>query len=205
MAMFILEEPDAKIIPGGDYGTYRPRQGVWHWAIDLARANYEPALVRSPVSGTVIFAGSSTSYHPAVVVVRSDVTLPNGMAIYHIFGHMSKNNLPRTGSRVERGAPIGSYASALEIESDKNPNLTETQRKMAPHVHWEIAVGDPQKNPLEVVPKNRTRVDPATWWATGKLARQRVEKIEIRQGIPPYWAAGSLATAAALGAFLWLV
>lgn len=187
--MFVLNEHDANIIGGGDFGHYREQSKVVHRGIDLAKKTFSPGTVLAPVDGTVVAARRNPAFHPWVVVVRPDSQPIPGRVIYHIFGHLSKNVLVKEGDRVLRGQPLGQYAGRDEIRSDAK-KYRDANPEMSPHVHWEIASVEPSQ-PWGVLP--RIQYDPATWWAKNEYVTKRaLPRAELLQ---PHWMAAGAAVA----------
>jgi TonB family protein len=134
-----------KVQIGSSYGyrsdpfTKRPK---FHSGVDIKAARGAPVGASHP--GTVVFAGPDRSYGNLVIV-------DHGGGVLTYYAHLSSFKA-RVGDKVLRGSPVG-YAGS-------------TGRSTAPHLHYELRVGETAVNPLKPV-----TLDPSSSYFTEQAAQ----------------------------------
>jgi len=91
------------------------------------------AIVAATAPGTVAWAGDRGGY-------GNLVEIDHGFGIKTRYGHLS-SILVRVGAKVSKGSPIG--------------RLGSTGRSTGPHVHYEVVLGDVQRDPSRFIEAGR--------------------------------------------------
>jgi murein DD-endopeptidase MepM/ murein hydrolase activator NlpD len=91
------------------------------------------AIVAATAPGTVVWAGDRGGY-------GNLVEIDHGFGIKTRYGHLS-SILIKVGAKVSKGSPIG--------------RLGSTGRSTGPHVHYEVVLGDVQRDPSRFIEAGR--------------------------------------------------
>lgn len=102
-------------------------QPGFHPGIDISAPR--GTEIKAPADGIVVEVGRRGAYGRAIVI-------DHGLGVVTRYGHMEEYNV-RPGQRVRRGAVIGFVGSS--------------GRSNAPHVHYEVWVGDKLQNPIHYI------------------------------------------------------
>ncbi len=114
-------------------GTQRGAFQV-HSGVEFFNPRYSPIIAAD--NGTIFYAGTdattifgpSANYYGNLVVIDHGVRLPEGQALYTLYGHM-EDIMVETGQQVQRGEQLGRVgATGIAIGS---------------HLHFEVRIGDP--------------------------------------------------------------
>lgn len=111
---------------------FNPGKERWHWGIDFEGAIGTP--IRSPVCGTVIFAGKQNSPNHYDWGYGWYVKIKDSKNRLHLFAHVSK-------IYVKQGAAV--LPGQLIAEIGNNGNST------GPHVHYEVRLGDTVESTID--------------------------------------------------------
>jgi len=125
----------------------------WHAGIDIAAAYGTP--VRAAADGAVVFAGRAGGYGVLVV-------LDHGAATTR-YAHLAAANV-HVGEAVQRGDPVGT--------------LGQTGRATAPHLHYEVRVGEQAVDPEPLLDPSATSTFAAH---RSQCAGTRVGQVKVPQ------------------------
>jgi len=146
-----------------DFGTKRTRGGLTytHKGVDISGGDGKSYTVLSPVAGVVVYAKSSPTFWPAVLVIQT------GAGVFHRFGHLAPDSLLPVGSVVGPFSPLGRTSSNEENRRYAQAHGIDT---MGAHVHYEITTDGPLPNPDSWPAGYR---DPAYFLKTGLYTSRR--------------------------------
>jgi hypothetical protein len=130
-------------VPGKTVRPYLPIGKGGHWGVDLAAARFE--VVRSPVSGSVTFAGR--------VAGRKSMTLAPQAGIRVSISHLSELWVT-VGQRVTVGQPVGRSGedrgiSAVHVSLRVDGRYTDPQPALDCHSGWRRMQGELRLLPFE--------------------------------------------------------